>query len=741
MPPNYSNQLRNTIEKLRGRLLDLTGRNPSISFRHKNSSRTQLRVIDEVPDLLFSRLLNLKDFEIRGIPIPDLEPLDEKESNFQKLLKSAKKSDPQYMAALEQLGDEPTRKQLRTIENELRDRLRLKLNLPKVDRESRPPVKLEAEKLGLNPAFELPAVRRRRVHNDDVLQTLYYSDELDLVLSSLSQHADLIESETGTLPLYLAIGFLEWYESENSDKSLNSPLILFPVEIKKEKGKQQDRYFLCAREAEPIPNLSLIERMNRDFGIQIPALTHPTDDSEFLNPTAYFKNVQEVISNNRDWKIHNWATVSLLSFTKLAMYKELEGVNLDKISTDSTPLECMISGASQNDSQHTFAPDYDIESREMHSKVPRLISSADASQISAIIDVLEGKNLVIEGPPGTGKSQTITNMIAALIEQGKKVLFVAEKKAALTVVKERLTKAKLSPFCLELHSSKSKRKEVLDSLGTRLKVRKDHSAENTVIDIERKISSIKEELGKYIGSLNQPHPPLGLTVHDILWKLLKTEDQCLEFLHLLKEIQIDGVMDRTRFDLERIEINLRALSSDFSRYILPFGHFTNHPWAGLIPAIKITPEIKSFVKDLEIIHQKFLDIKQQSSILNRNFFSNKTLNDIDPSFEILQTLGKYSHSDFSWAIPLLNTFGNKLAQALKEVSQTKDNLNTIKETINRKAPGIVSNKITAAQFTVHIDAVKKQSLGHYDRASLTQSITELEISRQNIESNHCLIHV
>src|SRR5206468_5882639 len=114
-----------------------------------------------------------------------------------------------------------------------------------------------------------------------------------------------------------------------------------------------------------------------------------------------------------------------------------------------------------------FAPEHALDSEELASQVPSLIYDADSSQHSALVDALAGKNLVIEGPPGTGKSQTITNLIAAALVSGKTVLFVAEKLAALEVVRNRLDKAGLGLFCLELHSHRTQKKEFLEDLTAR----------------------------------------------------------------------------------------------------------------------------------------------------------------------------------------------------------------------------------------------------------------------------------
>lgn len=140
--PNFSEQLRNSVEKLRSRLLDTTGRNPSISFKHKAGSKKQLRLIDEVPDFLFAQLLNMKEFEIKGVEVPDLEPEDEKTEIFKKILKSALKSDEKYLSDLEAQGESPSTRAVAGLEGALRDRLRVELKLPLVSRNVRPNIKV-----------------------------------------------------------------------------------------------------------------------------------------------------------------------------------------------------------------------------------------------------------------------------------------------------------------------------------------------------------------------------------------------------------------------------------------------------------------------------------------------------------------------------------------------------------------------------------------------------------------------
>jgi len=162
-----------------------------------------------------------------------------------------------------------------------------------------------------------------------------------------------------------------------------------------------------------------------------------------------------------------------------------------------------------------FGVEYLIDEMEgIHNTYP-LIDDADSSQHSALIDAVNGENLVIEGPPGTGKSQTITNLIAATMAQGKKVLFVAEKLAALEVVRSRLDAVGLGEFCLELHSHKSQKLKVLEEVNFRLK-KHGHYRKPDDIDVEiARYEELKTQLKKHAERINSPWKNTGKSLHEI----------------------------------------------------------------------------------------------------------------------------------------------------------------------------------------------------------------------------------
>ncbi|MCA8909800.1 MAG: hypothetical protein KDA64_18210, partial [Rhodospirillaceae bacterium] len=164
---------------------------------------------------------------------------------------------------------------------------------------------------------------------------------------------------------------------------------------------------------------------------------------------------------------------------------------------------------------------YQVDEPTIEQHVTHLVLDADSSQFSAMVDAAKGRNLAIEGPPGTGKSQTIVNMIANTLAAGKKVLFVAEKLAALDVVKSRLEAVHLGEFLLPLQAERSSRQEVIQSLRDRLGM----ALGDRPRDYEQSIArfrDVREELARYIELIQQTYAGSGWTVHQVLGRAIRT---------------------------------------------------------------------------------------------------------------------------------------------------------------------------------------------------------------------------
>ena len=274
-------------------------------------------------------------------------------------------------------------------------------------------------------------------------------------LRKLYEHAKLAESEQGINVLYLAMGFLRWRESPSSDVWREAPLVLLPVDLVR--NDRTSSFDLRAREDDLSTNLSLKERLSQDFGVILPEI----EDDENWIVSDYLARVKDAISPQEGWAVDETGTVlGLFSFAKAVMIKDLTPPNwllanelVDGILSSGFEPHAPIFPDGAKLDEHLDPADL------VH------VVDADGSQALVIEEVRRGTNMVVQGPPGTGKSQTITNIIASAVNDGKTVLFVAEKMAALTVVHDRLVKCGLQDICLELHSRSANKKALAQELG------------------------------------------------------------------------------------------------------------------------------------------------------------------------------------------------------------------------------------------------------------------------------------
>ena len=380
-----------------------------------------------------------------------------------------------------------------------------------------------AKRLGLSTAYEVPRPTTgtpEDKHADTAIQTLLYPYELETRLKNLLQTAESAIQEMGANILYIAFGFLEWYDSNNG-KARTAPLFLVPVRLHKGRLNLKTRtyeYTLSYSGEDIIPNLSLREKLHADFAMALPDLNEGTKPEDYLNEV-----IAMIRENQPRWRVCRFISLGLLNFSKLLMYLDLDPSRWSdgESIVDHPVVSRFLIGYSsadvddETDCDLGFGEEYLIDEMDsVHSKYP-LIYDADSSQHSALIDAIDGKNLVIEGPPGTGKSQTITNLIAAAMAQGKRVLFVAEKLAALEVVRRNLDKAGLGDFCLEIHSHKSQKRKVFEEIEIRLKKHRHYRKPRDLeVDIGR-YEELKMKLKEHVERINRPWKNTGKTLHDV----------------------------------------------------------------------------------------------------------------------------------------------------------------------------------------------------------------------------------
>ncbi|MBP3499994.1 MAG: DUF4011 domain-containing protein [Akkermansia sp.] len=265
--------------------------------------------------------------------------------------------------------------------------------------------------------------------------------------------------ESGANTLYIACGFLKWYRRNvREQRAFRAPILLLPVRLTRPSVKAG--FTLRGSDEEPRMNMTLLELLKTEFGLTIPGLEGelPTDQSG-LDVAKIFNIVREAIDAQPGWEVEELCVLGTFSFTKYLMWKDLCDRRNDLLRN---PIVSQIAATERGifPEQVGFPDPATIDNEVEAHKVYTPLSS-DSSQLSAVLAAGRGKNFVLIGPPGTGKSQTITNMIAHCLAHGKTVLFVAEKAAALQVVHNRLKRVGLEEFCLELHSNKANKKDVL----------------------------------------------------------------------------------------------------------------------------------------------------------------------------------------------------------------------------------------------------------------------------------------
>lgn len=320
--------------------------------------------------------------------------------------------------------------------------------------------------------------------------------------------------ENGTNTLFAAVGILEWRETEHSDRVHRAPLLLVPVELKRK--SVLEGFALRRLDEETRLNVTLMEMLRQDFQKEIPGLDPLPEDDSGVNVARVFQIFRDAVRELRGWEVKTEIWLGLFSFTKFLLWKDLS----DRLGelTRNRVVNHLINGAG---TPYLNPPD-DIRPSELDDRFhPRDVfcpRSADSSQLAAIMAAAAGHDFVLEGPPGTGKSQTITNIIANCLAHGKRVLFVAEKRAALDVVHRRLREEGLEPFCLELHSNKIGKADVLAQFDRTLKFVAGDGAidwEHRTAELER----LRASLNAYTRVLHRP-APCGLSAYDCFDYLL-----------------------------------------------------------------------------------------------------------------------------------------------------------------------------------------------------------------------------
>jgi very-short-patch-repair endonuclease len=409
-------------------------------------------------------------------------------------------------------------------------------------------------------------------------------------LDYLRQKKNYFEREKGVETFYLAVSFLEWFESPDSEEKIESPLILLPVEIEKQINRRKNRhnYKIIYEGGEPFVNPALMKKLEDEFDLEL-----PEDESiSRENLEDSLSEIEDLVTGGLERaEIENRFVLGIFDFQRVSLYNDLEE-NRESIKEDAIV-------NALNDDYSDIDDDVDIPSQdeldnEIKPEDTYQVVDADPSQQVAIEAAKSGKSFVLEGPPGTGKSQTITNIIAEKLAEGEKVLFVSQKKAALEVVKNNLDEVGLGRFCLDVHEGNKKNtlQQIEEEMKNNETVRSDSGQSLEQLKLK------KERLNKYGNIIGKKFGEIGKTPYEAIGKVSKREDSPVYGLELTDIFAVE------ENEVEDVKNKLRQLKE----YKSEIREFDSHTWKnteidtwGMKTREKMKSSIKGQVDSLEEI--------------------------------------------------------------------------------------------------------------------------------------------
>lgn len=360
-------------------------------------------------------------------------------------------------------------------------------------------------------------VARQALARGEVLASLE-KVKLEATLIDLFRKARSDLEEGGANTLFLAIGFLKWKKSADDPKTYSAPLILLPVKL--ERKSALSGVTLSLLDEEPRFNLTLLELLRHDFELVIPGLDGelPGDESG-IDVAGIWDRVRRAVRDVPGFEVSTELVLGTFSFAKYLMWKDL---NANAAQLLQSPLVQHLLDPDAAGEGFSGSADFPRPERLDATVTPAQLFAplpADSSQLAAVVASANTHSFVMDGPPGTGKSQTIANMIAHNLALGRRVLFVAEKRAALDVVFRRLAEQGLGEFCLELHSSKTSKVEVLKQLDRAWDVSEALSAEEWEREAAR-LQTLRSRLNQLVEVLHRRWDN-GLTLHQSIGRVVR----------------------------------------------------------------------------------------------------------------------------------------------------------------------------------------------------------------------------
>lgn len=409
------------------------------------------------------------------------------------------------------------------------------------------------------------ALRRLEELGRGIVHTPLPPDELWKTATHLERTARTDLEEGGASTLFASIGLLSWIDAKQNRRL--APLLLYPIELRFDRQLRRVRFRKL--DEDPVINQTLLEKLRRDFDIDVAALAQLEPDDSGVDIPLLLRKFREAIQRVPHWKVLDAAHLGHFTFTKFLMWKDLND-NADVLLRNPVVGHIARSNGFGAGTEVAAIEPEDLDAQIAPADLP-LVVDADSTQAAAVVTALQSTGLILQGPPGTGKSQTITNLIAAAVARGKTVLFVSEKMAALDVVHRRLVQVGLGDFCLELHSHKANKKEVIEAFrkslerGRRTQVR-DWSERS------QELQKLRSHLNALVRELHR-QTPLGLSFYDASARILDLAGAPDT------DLRLERAADLIASGLAEMKTAVRA----FSLAAHSVDPVAEHPWRGCQP--------------------------------------------------------------------------------------------------------------------------------------------------------------
>lgn len=497
-------------------------------------------------------------------------------------------------------------------------------------------------------------------------------------LRSIMNQSRLFEEENAINILYVSLGMIKW--TNNKGEELSSPICFIPIKLNRKNIK--DDFYVELLENEMIINESLSRLFNELFNIDLSFIFD--SDLTLVDKYKIYKNHLKVILDTEKFEISDEINISVFKFNTINMVKDIEE-NEEKIK--SHDLIKMLAG------ETNFKYNDDNTKLDNSLIKRRMPLDADYSQLDAIKKAKSGESFVLQGPPGTGKSQTITNIISELISDGKKVLFVAEKKAALDVVYNSFKKVGLEDYVLTLHNLNLNKKETISELADSLKNRQNnyeilsYETKEEIIDTYKESKDYLNTYKDYLINIKEP-------LNDNLYNLYN------KYFSVRNNIDINfSIKDIFNINEEQLNLNEKLLNSLEHNLNDLNGSLNDNIWFGLNLKDDSFITIENIQKNLELVLSNLKEIKNSvgkfSEILDKSigFIS---FNEIKDFISILNT-----YTDIKTNIDLFNNIGqinyenlDEEISLLKKLIDVNNKLNKVLSSLNNYDLNIIEDDLT-----------------------------------------------